>query len=56
MLCTEVDEHQHKKNIKYDEKIRYDNLFMELNGKYVFIRYRPDRFTDKYNISKNPFV
>ena len=55
MLCLKFDENQHKEYIKYDENIRYDNLFMDCNGKYIFIRYSPDKFIDKYNTSKNPF-
>lgn len=55
MLCIEIDEEQHKQYIKYDENIRYDNLFMDFSGKYIFIRYNPDKFIDKYNSSKNPF-
>ena len=54
MLCIEIDEHQHKKYIKYDENIRYDNLFMDFSGKYIFIRYNPDEIIDKYNTSMNP--
>ena len=50
MLC--IDEHQHKHYIKYDENLRYDNLFMDFSGKYIFIKYNPDKFIDKYNTSK----
>ena len=35
--------------------VRYDDLFMDFSGKYIFIRYNPDKFIDKYNKSKNPF-
>ena len=55
MLCIEIDEVQHKKYITFDENIWYDNLFMDFSGKYIFIRYTPDKFIDKYNTSKNPF-
>ena len=55
MLCIEVDEHQHKKYIKYDEHIRYDNLFMDFSGKYICLGYNPDKSIDKYNISKIHF-
>ena len=54
MLCIEIDEDQHKKYIKKDEIIRYDDLFMDFSGKYIFIRYNPDKYKDKYNKSKNP--
>jgi hypothetical protein len=55
MLCIEIDEDQHKKYIKEQEQHRYDDLFMDFTGKYIFIRYNPDKFTDKYGQSKNPF-
>ena len=55
MLCIEIDENQHKYYIKSDENNRYDDLFMDFSGKYIFIRYNPDKFIDKYNKCKNPF-
>jgi hypothetical protein len=55
MLCIEIDENQHKEYLTYDENIRYDNSFMDFSSKYIFIRYNPNRFIDKYNTSKNPF-
>jgi len=54
MLCIEVDENQHKNYIKQNENNRYDDLFMDFSGKYIFIRYNPDKFIDKYGKSKNP--
>ena len=54
MLCIEVDENQHKYYIKENENNRYDDLFMDFSGKYIFIRYNPDKFIDKYGKSKNP--
>ena len=55
MLCIEIDENQHKSYIKESETSRYDDLFMDFSGKYIFIRYNPDKFIDKYHISKHPF-
>ena len=55
MLCIEIDEDQHKSYIKQRERDRYDDLFMDFTGKYIFIRYNPDRFIDKYQQRKNPF-
>jgi hypothetical protein len=55
VLCIEVDEEQHKRYIKDQEQNRYDDLFMDFSGKYIFIRYNPDKFIDKYGIAKNPF-
>jgi hypothetical protein len=54
MLCVEIDEDQHKKYIKEQERHRCDDLFMDFAGKYIFIRYNPDRFIDKYRQMKNP--
>jgi hypothetical protein len=28
---------------------------MDFSGKYIFIRYNPDKFKDKYGKTKNPF-
>ena len=28
---------------------------MDFSGKYIFTRYNPNKFIDKYNISTNPF-
>jgi len=36
MLCIEIDEDQHKSYIKEHEKARYDDLFMDFSGKYIF--------------------
>ncbi len=42
LLCIEIDENQHKNYNKVDEKIRYNDLFIDYSGKYIFIRYNPD--------------
>ena len=55
MLCIEIDEDQHKRYIKEQEVHRYDDLLMDFSGKYIFIRYNPDKFIDKYKVSKNPY-
>ena len=55
MLCIEIDEDQHKSYIKTNELARYDDLCMDFSGKYIFIRYNPDKFIDKYSKCKNPF-
>ncbi len=54
MLCIEIDENQHKNYIKFDEEYRYDDLFMDFSGKYIFIRYNPDQYKDKDKKNKNP--
>ena len=54
MLCIEVDENQHKYYDAADEEERYDNLFMDFSGKYIFIRYNPDKYKDADGKTKNP--
>lgn len=54
MLCLEVDEDQHKSYIKEDESNRYNDLFMDFSGKYIFIRYNPDKFKDISGKSTDP--
>ena len=44
MLGIEIDKHQHKSFIKHDEDHRYDNLFMDFSGQYIFSRYNPDPY------------
>ena len=48
MLCIEIDENQHTHCITCDDNIRYNDLVMDLTGKYIFIRYNPDKYEDKY--------
>jgi hypothetical protein len=47
LLCIEIDENQHKYYNKQDELDRYDNLFTDFSGKYIFIRYNPDKCNGK---------
>ena len=44
MLCIEIDEGQHKRYDSHDEEERYDNLFMDFSGKYIFLRFNPDSY------------
>jgi hypothetical protein len=44
MLCIEIDENQHRSYATTDEVIRYNDLFMDFSGRYVFIRINPDAF------------
>lgn len=44
LLCIEVDENQHKGYNEIDEEIRYDDLYMIHGGKFIFIRFNPDKF------------
>lgn len=53
LLCMEIDENQHKYYNQEDENNRYDNLFMDFSGKYIFIRYNPDKYSEGEK-TKNP--
>lgn len=44
ILAIEVDENQHKDYNKKDEEIRYDDLYMHFSGKWVFIRFNPNKY------------
>src|SRR3972149_10779603 len=54
LLCIEIDEKQHRGYDKEDERNRYDNLYMDFSGKYIFIRYNPDPYKDKKGKKRNP--
>ena len=43
ILAVETDEFRHEGYDKYDEDIRYDDLYMIHSGKWIFIRFNPDR-------------
>ena len=56
LLCIETDENQHKSYSKPDEEARYHDLFMAYGGKFVFIRFNPDKYKDKNGKSCNPML
>ena len=56
LLCVETDENQHKSYNKKDEEIRYDDLYMLHSGKFVFIRFNPDKYINTKNKSVNPML
>jgi hypothetical protein len=39
-----VDENQHSRYDEKDEEIRYDDLFMNFSGKWIFIRFNPNKY------------
>jgi hypothetical protein len=41
---------------KTEEEIRYDDLFMLHGGKFIFIRFNPDPFTNSLGTKKNPYM
>jgi hypothetical protein len=42
ILAVETDEYSHSSYDKYDEEIRYDDVYMIHSGKWIFIRFNPD--------------
>ena len=56
MLAVETDENQHKSYDAMDEEIRYDDLFNAFSGKWIYIRFNPDKFRNKAGVSKNPTI
>ena len=55
LLCIETDENQHKYYKEKDERIRYDDLMMIHGGKFIFIRFNPDKYKEN-GVSKNPTI
>lgn len=47
VLAIEIDENEHKAYSVEDEQARYNDLFMDFSGKYVFLRINPDEYIDK---------
>ena len=56
MLCIEHDEGQLNNYIQINEESRYNDLFMDFNGVYIyiFIRYNPDSYRDENGNKRNP--
>jgi len=42
IIAVETDEYAHSSYDKYDEEIRYDDVYMIHSGKWIFIRFNPD--------------
>lgn len=56
LLAIETDENQHKSYNDMDEEIRYDDLYMAYSGKWIYIRFNPDKFLNSHGRSKNPTI
>jgi hypothetical protein len=56
LLCIETDENHHKDYNKNDEEIRYNDLYMLHSGKFVFIRFNPDKYKNNNNKYVNPII
>lgn len=55
LIAIETDERQHKGYNINDEEDRYDDLYMAYSGKWIFIRFNPDSYTEK-GVRKNPLI
>ena len=53
LLVIEIDENQHKSYSEMDEETRYNDLYMAYSGKWIYIRFNPDKFK-KNNKNVNP--
>ncbi len=56
LLVIETDENQHKSYDKMDEETRYDDLYMAFSGKWVYIRFNPDKYKSLNGKNKNPNI
>jgi len=56
MLAIETDENQHKSYNKMDEEARDNDLFMAFSGKWIYIRFNPDKYISKTGKRKNPSI
>lgn len=56
MLCLEIDENQHKSYLPTYELERYNDLWMDFSGKYIFIRYNPDAYKVVRKRQNPPFA
>jgi len=53
LLVVETDENQHRSYNEMDEQIRYDDLYMAFSGKWIYIRFNPDKYKDSKGLEKN---
>ena len=56
LLVVETDENQHKSYDEMDEETRYDDLYMAFSGKWIYIRFNPDKYVNKSGTRKNPTI
>jgi hypothetical protein len=56
LLCIETDENQHKNYNTMDEELRYDDLYMLHSGKFIFIRFNPDKYKNAKGKTVNPML
>ncbi len=56
LIAIETDENQHKRYDEMDEETRYDDLFMAHSGKWIYIRFNPDKYINAQGVSRNPMI
>ena len=56
LLVIETDENQHKSYDAMDEETRYDDLYMAFSGKWIYIRFNPDKYVSSTGKSLNPSI
>ena len=39
-----------------DEQVRYDDLMMAFTGKWIYIRFNPDKYLNKKGKNSNPTI
>jgi hypothetical protein len=54
ILAIEVDENMHRDYDEDDENIRYNDLYMIHSGKWIFIRFNPDKYKNEKGETKDP--
>jgi hypothetical protein len=54
-LCIEIDEHQHKSYAAGYDEARYNDLFLDFSGRYMFLRVNPDPFRKQGQRLDPPF-
>jgi hypothetical protein len=55
LVAIEIDERQHKDRAPGYEDARYNDLFMDFSGRYVFLRINPDGYRRKGKKLNPPF-
>ena len=56
LIAIETDENQHKRYDEMDEETRYDDLFMAHSGKWIYIRFNPDKYVNAQGVCRNPMI
>ena len=56
LIAIETDENQHKAYDEMDEETRYDDLFMAHSGKWIYIRFNPDKYVNAQGVCRNPMI